>query len=300
MTRSVAADTEHRFIDTGDVSLHVTMAGPGDGEPVVLLHGFPEFWYGWRYQIPVLADAGYRVIAPDQRGYNKSDKPNGIEAYTVDKLAADVSGLLDGLGYDSASFVGHDWGAGVLWQTMLRYPDRVDQGVIINVPHPEVFEELLTSEPRQLLKSYYMFFYQLPRVPEFVLSADGWRGLRWFIDTSNREDVFTDTEIERYREAWERPGAITAMLNWYRALFRGDASEPPTTDVTVPTTVVWGTQDPYLVPEMAEASVDYCQQGRLELFEDATHWVQHERSEALNELLIEWLASGTQEGPRTA
>lgn len=289
MSQAVAADIDHRFVDTGNVSLHVTTAGPEDGEPVVLLHGYPEFWYGWREQIPALADAGYRVIAPDQRGYNRSDKPDGLGAYTVDRLAADVAGLLDGLEYESARVVGHDWGGAVLWETMMRHPDRVDWAMVINLPHPKVFEDTLGSDPRQLLKSYYMFFYQLPWLPEVLLSVNGWRVLRWFIDTSNSEETFAPSVIERYREAWEQPGAITGMLNWYRALFQRDAPDPPTTEVSVPTLLVWGTQDAYLVPEMAEASIEYCQDGRLERIDDATHWVQHEVPDRVNRLLLDFL-----------
>lgn len=276
---------EHDTADIGEVSLHYVTAGPEDGDPIVLLHGFPEFWYGWRHQIPALADAGYRVITPDQRGYNRSDKPDGLDAYTVDRLAGDITGLLDALGYERACMVGHDWGAGVLWQTMLRYPDRVTRGVIMNVPHPAVFEEFLLGRPRQLLKSYYMFVYQLPSLPELLLSADGWRGLRWFMDTSNRADTFSDEALRQYRDAWSEPRALTAMLNWYRALFRRDIAAPPSMEVTVPTMVVWGMQDAYLVPEMAEASAAYCQNSRVEQFDRATHWVQHEASERVNQIL---------------
>ena len=281
----MVADIEHRRVDTGEVSLHVATAGPEDGDPVVLLHGFPEFWYGWRHQIPALADAGYRVIVPDQRGYNTSDKPDGFEAYTVDRLAGDVVGLLDELGHESAQFVGHDWGAAVLWQTMLSDPDRVDRGVILNVPHPAVFQDVLSNELRQKLKSYYMFFFQLPRIPEFVLRAGGWRGLSWFMHTSNRENTFTDADMDRYREAWAQPGAVTGMVNWYRATFQGDIDVPPTMEVSVPTMVLWGTEDAYLVSEMAAQSVEYCRDGRLERFEDATHWLHHEEPGRVNALL---------------
>lgn len=279
---------DHDTADVGEISLHYVTAGPSDGEPVVLLHGFPEFWYGWRHQIRALADAGYRVIAPDQRGYNRSDKPTDLDAYTVDRLVGDVVGLLDTLGFERAQIVGHDWGAGVLWQTMLRYPDRVKRGVVMNVPHPAVFEDLLFERPRQLLKSYYMFLYQLPRVPELLLRADSWRGLRWFIDTSNRTDTFTETDLRHYRDAWSQPGALTAMLNWYRALFRRDVDDPPSMEVTVPTMIVWGRQDAYLVPEMAEASAAYCRDCRVEQVENATHWVQHEVSSRVNEVVLEF------------
>jgi len=279
----------HETTDVGEVSLHYVTAGPDGGDPIVLLHGFPEFWYGWRHQLPALAEAGYRVIAPDQRGYNRSDKPEGLDAYTVDRLAGDIVGLLDTLGYERAQMIGHDWGAGVLWQTMLRYPDRVERGVIMNVPHPEVFEEFLPGRPRQLLKSYYMFLYQLPRVPELLLRADSWRGLQWFIETSNRPDTFTEADLKHYRDAWSQPGALTAMLNWYRALIRRDVDDPASMEVTVPTMIIWGMQDAYLLPGMAEASAGYCDECRLEQVDDATHWVHHEVPDRVNRAVLEFL-----------
>ena len=277
----------HDTVETNGVSLHVVRAGPTDGDPVVLLHGFPEFWYGWRHQIPALVDAGYRVVAPDQRGYNRSEKPDGLDAYTADTLGADAVGLLDAFGHDEARFVGHDWGAAVLWDVLLRSPDRVTQAVTMNVPHPAAFAEYMGTAS-QLRKSWYMFAYQLPRVPEAALRFDGWSGMRWFIDTSNREDTFTESDLDRYREAWARPGAVTAMLDWYRALVRRDVPDPPSWTVTPPTMVVWGLQDPYLRREMAPASVDQCADGRLEEIEDATHWVHHERSARVNDLLTDF------------
>ncbi|MFB6093201.1 MAG: alpha/beta fold hydrolase [Haloquadratum sp.] len=277
-----------RRVETNGVELHTLLAGDPDGPPVVLLHGFPEFWFGWRTQLPALVDAGYRVIAPDQRGYNRSDKPDGVGAYTMDAIAADAVGLLDALGYDDARFVGHDWGAATVWQTSLRHPDRVDRAVVMNVPHPAVFEEFLRSRPSQLLRGWHMLFFQVPRLPEWTWRVGDWLGLRWFIDTSNRPETFGDPALERYRAAWSRPGAFTGMLNWYRALLRGDLPEPPTMDVEPPTMVVWGMEDPYLHPEMAAASADRAD-ARFEPIDDATHWVQHEATERVNELLLDFL-----------
>lgn len=289
MTEVLPPSAEHKTIETNGVSLHTVTAGPTEGPPVVLLHGAPEFWYGWRFQIPALADAGYRVIVPDQRGYNRSEKPTGIDAYTVDTLAADIVGLLDALDYEQAPIVGHDWGAAVLWEMLLRYPDRIERAVPMNVPHTAVFEEYLTGEPGQLLKSWYIFSFQIPKLPEWAYSAAEWRGLRWLMDTSNREDTFTEADLDRYREAWSRPGALTGMLNWYRALFRGDVEEPPTMTVDPPTMLIWGMQDPYLQRAMAPDSIDYCSNGQLKLIDDATHWVQHEVPDRVNSLLLKFL-----------
>ena len=280
---------EHESVETNGVTLHTVSAGPEDGPPVLLLHGFPEFWYGWRSQIPALSEAGYRVIVPDQRGYNRSDKPTGIDAYTVDTLAADAVGILDALGYERAPLIGHDWGAAVVWETLQRHPGRVERAVPINVPHTAVFEEYLTGKPRQLLKSWYMFSFQIPTLSEWAYRTADWRGLRWLLDTSNRVDTFNEATVNRYKQAWERPGAFTGMLNWYRALFRGDPADPPSQTVDSPTMLIWGTQDPYLSTGMARDSMQYCSNGRLELIEDATHWVQHEVPDRVNDLLLEFL-----------
>lgn len=276
-------------IETNGIELHTLVAGDDDAPPAFLFHGFPEFWYGWRAQIGPLVDAGYRVIVPDQRGYNRSDKPAGVGAYAIDEMAADAVGLLDAFGCDRARVVGHDWGAGVVWQLLARHPERIDRAVAMNVPHPQVFEEFLPGRPSQLLKSWYIFFFQLPRIPEVAWRADDWRGLRWFIDTSNSPETFDERALDRYKRAWERPGAFTGMINWYRALVREDVPEPPTWTVEPETMLIWGMEDPYLHPEMAEASTEWCSNGRFEPIEDATHWVQHEADERVNDLLREFL-----------
>jgi len=288
-------ELEHRDIETNGIRLHVVTAGPEDGDPVLLLHGFPEFWYGWRHQIPALVDDGYRVWVPDQRGYNRSEKPAGIAAYSMDELVGDAVGLVDAIGREDpdgpeqVSVVGHDWGAGVAWSLALRHPDRVERLSILNVPHPAVFEEYLPGHPSQVAKSWYMFFFQVPGVVDRLWPLDDWRGLRWFIDTSNREDTFSEADLERYRTAWSRPGAFTAMVNWYRALFQADAEDPPTHEVDPETLLIWGMGDAYLEPDMAEDSIAYCPDGRLERIGDATHWVQHEVPDRVNDLLLEFL-----------
>ena len=157
--------------------MHVAEAGPADGPLVVLLHGFPEFWYGWRHQIGALAAAGYRVLAPDQRGYHLSDRPRGLDAYAVDRLAADVIGLIAARGRDTATVVGHDWGAGVAWWLALRHPSWLERMAILNVPHPAVLLRHLRRDPTQWLRSWYILFFQLPRLPEALLRANDYAGM---------------------------------------------------------------------------------------------------------------------------
>ncbi len=159
------------FITANGIKLHVQTDGPENGTSVVLLHGFPEFWYGWRRQIPALVEAGFRVIVPDQRGYNLSDKPKGVAAYDVDVLARDVIGLLDHFGIQKARLVGHDWGAVVAWTVALQHPDRLEKLAILNVPHPDVMTRFVLGNPAQRKKSWYVFFFQLPFV-EWILSRN--------------------------------------------------------------------------------------------------------------------------------
>ena len=277
-----------RFGHANGLRLHVVEAGPPDGPPVVLLHGFPELWYGWRRQIGPLAAAGHRVIVPDQRGYNTSDKPRGAAAYRVGTLAADVTGLLDALGIERADIVGHDWGGVVAWWLSLAHPARVRRLAILNAPHPAVMRRQLSRNPRQALRSWYVFFFQVPRLPERFLARDGYANLARAV-RGGRRGTCTDEDLAVYRTAWAQPGALTAMLNWYRAALRAAGTRLPRLRVGVPTLVLWGARDPFLGREMAEPSVALCDDGRLEIFESATHWLQHDEAEAVSGRLLGFL-----------
>ena len=277
---------QEHLIPTNGINLHTIVAGPEDGPLALLLHGFPEFWYGWRKQIPALAAAGYRVVAPDQRGYHLSDKPQGVDAYVLNKLVADAAGLITACGRDKAFVVGHDWGAAVAWQLAITQPEQVEKLVILNVPHPEVFLKTLRSNPKQLLKSWYMLFFQLPYLPETLCQLNDWRAATRALVATSRAGTFSASDLARYREAWSQPGAFTAMLNWYRALFRS-RPRPTPSRVQVPMLVLWGAQDRFLSAEMAQKSVAFCDDGQLVLFE-ATHWLQHEEAESVNRLILEF------------
>lgn len=276
-------------IHTNGITLHVVQDGPETGELVILLHGFPEFWYGWREQIPALAGAGYRAWAPDQRGYNESDKPKGIAAYTIDKLAADVIGLIDAAGVEKATVVGHDWGAAVAWWTANAYPDRVAKLIVLNVPHGAVMLTHLRKNWRQMLKSWYIFFFQIPWLPENLIRVNRWQAGVQALEGSSRPGTFSADELEKYRQAWSQPGAFTAMINWYRAVVQKTPKNPADLRIHMPTLVLWGAKDKFLSREMAQDSLDYCDEGRLVSFEEATHWVQHEEVTKVNELIIGFL-----------
>jgi len=267
------------------VDLHVVTAGDPDDDLAVLLHGFPDFWYGWRHQIPALVEAGYYVVVPDQRGYNLSEKPRDLDAYRMRELSGDIAELIDAEGRERAHVVGHDWGAAVAWDLALRHPDTVDRLGIINVPHPTVMRQTLRSNPRQLLRSWYMFAFQLPAIPELVLGRDDARGVLDVLEESANPGAFSDEDLAHYRTAWRRQGAIRGAVNWYRALFRR-SDRPPRETVVAPTLVVWGDEDVALLPKMATESVGYCRDGRVERVPWASHWVHDEEPERVNEALV--------------
>jgi len=275
------------LFQNGIIRLQAVAAGPKDGLVVVLLHGFPEFWYGWRRQIDPLAAAGFRVIVPDQRGYNLSSKPAGVASYALTELVSDVIAIADQLGQEKIFLGGHDWGAAVAWSTALLHPQRIAKLVVLNVPHPSVMRKFLSTRPRQLLRSWYMFFFQLPILPEAFFSALNFRiGARSLL-RSSRPDTFSDEDLTQYRAAWSQPGAVTGMINWYRALFRTRARFPDKT-VRVPTRILWGERDAFLLAEMAHESLGYCMNAELFTFANATHWLQHEEPARVSELLIDF------------
>lgn len=282
-------ELEHSTIETNGIKLHVVQAGPQSGVPVILLHGFPEFWYGWRKQIPALAEAGCRVIVPDQRGYNLSDKPKGVKNYDVFTLVDDILGLIDALEYEKVNLVGHDWGAIIAWMLAILHPQRLHRLSILNVPHPAVMRRFLTRDLEQIRRSWYVFFFQLPWLPERFMSAKDWRGAVSALRGSGKIHTFTREDIVRYKEAWAQPGAMTAMLNWYRAVIRHMPKLPKEPRVRVQTLMLWGMKDVALSHRMARPSMDYVDDGSLIFFPEATHWVQHDEAEAVNHYLLDFL-----------
>ena len=286
----------HQHISTNGIQLHVVSDGPNSGPLAILLHGFPEFWYGWRYQIPSLAAAGYSVWVPDQRGYNLSDKPNGIAAYNLDALVADVIGLIDAADQETAFIVGHDWGAAVAWWVAAKYPKRVASMVVINVPHPLVLQEELRHNFAQLQKSWYIFFFQLPWVPEALAQLNNWSIFAQSLKTSSRPGIFTEEDIDIYRQAWSQPDAYTSMLNWYRAFIQKPPASLNNPRISVPTLLLWGAQDQFLGRDMAQQSIDLCDDGRLVFLEEATHWVHHEESDRVNALIEEFFRAESLSG----
>ncbi len=276
------------YAEIGDVRLHYVEAG--EGPLIVLLHGFPEFWYGWRLQIEPLAAAGFRVVAPDMRGYNLSSKPDGVKAYDTDQLTADIRGLIHERGAQSALLAGHDWGGSVAWATAMAYPEVVDRLAILNAAHPRKLSQGL-HHPGQLRKSWYFFFFDLPDLPEAVVHANHWHFFRHFLHDAH--PAYTPEEIERYIEAWSQPGAATGMINYYRSSVRTPPkrAEAALRPIQAPTLVIWGQRDRYLGEELAEPDHDDVPGlDRVERLPDASHWVHHDEHERVNQLLSDFFA----------
>ena len=280
---------QHKFATTNGIQLHYVEEG--SGELVILLHGFPEYWYSWRNQIPVLSKT-HRVVAVDMRGFNLSDKPQDIAAYSMDKLAKDIADLIPALGEEKAILIGHDWGAGVAWATAILYPERISKLGIINVPHPyEMQKALKGGNISQLLKSYYIFLFQIPRLPEYLLGKD-LKGFfkKTFKNMSPHKTEVSDEVAGQYAKAYSQPGALTGALNYYRAMLRYRKALPKYhPKLKIPILMLWGEQDTALGKELTLNTHAYCE--NLELIYDPTsgHFIQHDNPDLVNEKLAAFI-----------
>ena len=276
------------YIPTNGIKLHTAFAGPENGKPIILLHGFPDAWFGWQAQISALVSAGYRVIVPDQRGYNLSDKPKGKANYHLNILSQDILGLADALNLKQFHLVGHDFGAMVSWVLAMSSPERINRMVIANVPHPRVMQKFIRKNFSQMRKSWYTFFFRIPKLPEKIVRRRKWKML-----ISAMAQGLSEEERDRYREAWEQENAITSMINWYRAMnIRSSSGSKSSPQITVSTLILWGKMDPHLSYRMATLSLDLCDDGELIFFEEASHWVHQDEPARFNQHLIEYLGEG--------
>lgn len=295
----------HETVHLDGVSLHYVRVDPDpadvDGESapplVVCLHGFPEFWYAWRHQLSPLADAGFRVVAPDMRGYNRSSKPAGVASYRPGKLVGDVRGLVEHLGYARTHLVGHDWGGLVAWETAIRDPDLLDRLVVLNAPHPECYRRTLRRSPRQVLRSWYAVAAQVPWLPERLLRANDLAAVGRMLADTARPGAFSEADIQRYKRAMATEGTMTAALNYYRAQFREGVGRElralvgrdRDTTVRVPTMVVWGEQDRALGIELLDGLETFVPDLRVERLPEASHWVQADAPDRVTDLLLDFL-----------
>jgi epoxide hydrolase 4 len=284
-TAAEEAGWTHREAVVNNVRLHWVEAGAG--KPVLLLHGFPQFWWMWRRQIQPLADTGFRVVAPDLRGYNLSEKPSGVSAYRMEKLVADVEGLIRHTGVQRAHVVGHDWGGLIAWWLAMLSPERVERLAILNAPHPAAFRREIRM-PDQMLRSWYAAAVQLPVLPEIAIRRDDFALLEAAFRASTvRPGAFTDHDVRRYKEAAARPGALTAMLNYYRAAARRPS--PPTRRIDHRVLLIWGEQDQALTIRMTHGLEEWVPNLRIERLPEASHWVAEEAPERVTALLADFL-----------
>ena len=291
------ASIRHGYAQIGGVRLHYAERGSG-GRLVILLHGFPECWYSWRHQLVALGDS-YRVVAPDMRGYNLSDKPARVEDYKINLLVDDVLGLVRHFGEKQAAIVGHDWGAGLAWAVAQSHPEYVWKLAALQVPPMTAWRANMTF--RQALRSWYMLFFQLPRVPEWLMSANDYALVeRAFKKTVARPGTFTDTDIAVYKKALREPGALTAAINYYRAnvfsMFtkrrRERDEEISDGRIRVPTLFIFGEQDHAIVPETVRGVKAYIDAPYREVrIKQSAHWVQNEAIAEVNAALQSFLAS---------
>jgi pimeloyl-ACP methyl ester carboxylesterase len=280
-----ASGQTSRRVAVGEVSLQVVTEG--EGPPVLLLHGFPEFHESWRYQLTALAQAGFQAIAPDLRGYGLSDKPEGVDAYRVDRLERDLDGLIQALGHERVVLVGHDWGGALAWGFAARFPHRVSKLVICNAPHPTRFLETLRTRA-QLSKSWYMFLFQLPFVPERFILRPGFveqafRG--WAVHKEN----FPDEVLARFDAALRQPGAATSAIHYYRAALRHLRATTTLPFIHTPTLVLWGTEDRALDLLQLEGLERFVAPLTIYRVPRASHWVQQDAPEVVNRELLAFI-----------
>ena len=278
----------HHDILTNGIRMHYV--SQGSGPLIILLHGFPEFWYSWRLQIPFLAELGYTVVAPDLRGYNDSDKPR--TGYSVANLLRDIVGLIRGLGEEKAIIVGHDWGGALAWSFAAAYPQMTERLIVLNAPHPDALLRELRN-PQQLRKSWYIFALQIPWLPEYLLGRNHAEAIgRMIYDAAVQKAAFPPSVLARYREAMNKPGALRASISYYRALFR-NPPRPTGSErqITLPTLLIWGEQDIALDIALTKGLEQWVPNIQVRRIPNSGHWVQQEKPDLVNQWIAQFLQS---------
>jgi pimeloyl-ACP methyl ester carboxylesterase len=286
MSSHATATLQHQFVETNGIRLHYVTQGGG---PLMLfLHGFPEFWYTWRHQIPVFAEH-FTVVAVDLRGYNDSDKPKETSAYRISELVKDVAGLITALGYERCVLVGHDWGGAIAWNFAYAHPDMVEKLIILNCPHPKRFLDGMAN-PAQWFRSAYIAFFQIPWLPEFMLQANDYQFIDQAFDSmATNHSAITETDVQAFKTAIARPGALSAGLNYYRNLFSPSFFQQEWPVLEVPTLMIWGEDDPAFEASLAEGTEDYVRDFHLRYIPNCGHWVPQEYPNLVNQYIGEFL-----------
>jgi epoxide hydrolase 4 len=277
----------HDRIHTNGINLHYVTEG--EGNLMLFLHGFPECWYSWRKQIPEFAK-DHKVVALDLRGYNDSDKPSEPSAYKMSELIADVKGVIEGLGYQRCTLVGHDWGGAIAWNFAYEYPEMLDRLIVLNLPHPAKFSQGLRT-PQQLLKSWYILFFQLPNLPEFLMQLDDYKLLETaFKGMAIKKDAFSNEDINFYKDAFAKRGALTAAINYYRSAFKSGIVEKNWGVLEVPTLMIWGEKDTALGKELTYGTEQYVRDFQIRYIPNCSHWVQQEQPGLVNQYIREFIS----------
>jgi len=277
------------WVEANGQTFEVAQAGEGK-KFALCLHGFPELHYSWRFQIPLLVEQGYRVWAPNMRGYGGSSKPEAVRDYALDNLCADVAALIEASGAEEVTLIAHDWGAIVAWAFAIQKIRPLKQLVIMNVPHPMVGRREIRHW-RQLKRSWYIFFFQIPWLPEFLMSrGQGEPIKRAFSNMARDQRNFTDDALDHYAKAAMRPGSLKAMVNYYRALLRhGDTVDVEDKKIDLPTLMIWGEEDSALNIKCTEGTEQWVPNLELHRIPGVSHWVQQEAPVKVNAILREWL-----------
>jgi len=276
-------------LETKDLSACTAEPFRESGKLMLMLHGFPEFWYSWRHQIEEFA-SDYHVVAVDLRGYNDSDKPESQSAYQMSEFIEDVKGVITGLGYEDCILVAHDWGGAIAWNFAYAYPAMVEKLIVLNIPHPAKFAEGLKT-PQQLQKSWYIFAFQLPWLPELLFQANDYQAIKEaFTGMAINKTAFSPADLQAYRDAAAKPGALTAMINYYRGIFSSLFSEPRQWGILdIPTLTIWGEEDTALGKELTYGTEAYVRDWQIKYIPNCSHWVQQEQPELVNTYIREFL-----------
>ena len=278
---------QHDYLETNGIRLHYV--SEGDGPLMLFLHGFPECWYSWRHQLSEFGK-NYKAVAIDLRGYNESDKPKEKSAYALSELIKDVEGVIRALGYEKCVLVGHDWGGAIAWSFAYAHPEMLERLIVLNLPHPAKFAEGLRT-PQQLMKSWYIALFQLPVIPELLLKLNNYAAIRSvFRDQAINPEAFTETDLDTLVAAAAKPGALTAMLNYYRNIFQSEGFLNKQWDrLKVPTLMIWGENDKALGKELTCGTSEYVETFEIRYISDCSHWVQQEQPALVNQYVRAFL-----------
>lgn len=284
-------DLEHQYVQANGIRIHYVTAGKGP--LVVLLHGFPEFWHAWRHQIPALAEH-FQVVVPDLRGYGETERPPNVADYQPDELVLDLVGFIHAMGKDKAHVIGHDWGGGIAWRTVIQHPEVIDHLVVLNCPHPKMFAKALQSNYAQMRKSWYIFLFQIPYLPELMFQLNSKNTVKKiFKGLAVQKDAFTEADLEAYHQALIKPGAYSAALNYYRAAFRNRTqanSSKGEVSIKTPTMLIWGEEDRALGKELTYGMEPlFSGPFQIQYIPNSGHWVMEEQPDRVNQLILQFL-----------